>query len=107
MCRIARLQQELATIGRAKFKATGNSMLPILKSDSLLTYERRDDYNVKDIDCCKVDGHFIAAHFITMKEHSKGWLISNNHKYDNGWTRTIFGKVVQAEYKSEIIYRSD
>lgn len=106
MNRFARLQHELATVGRAKFKATGNSMEPVLKSGNLLTYERRDDYNVKDIVFCKVEGNFIAAHFVTKKDPSQGWLISNNHGWDNGWTRTIFGKVVEAEYKGNVIYSS-
>lgn len=102
-----RLQQQLATVGRAQFKATGNSMLPVLKSGSLLTYERRDDYNVKDIVFCKVNGEFIAAHFITKKCPAQGWMISNNHGWDNGWTRTVFGKVVKAEHSNAVIYTSD
>jgi hypothetical protein len=28
----------------------------------------------------------------------QGYLISNNHGWDNGWTRTIFGRVVKAEW---------
>lgn len=101
-----RLQNELATIGRGQMKSTGNSMTPILKSGVLLTFEKRDDYNVDDIVFCKVEGRFIDAHKVTGKDKTRGWLISNNHGWDNGWTKNIFGKVIEAEYKKNIIYTS-
>jgi hypothetical protein len=29
-------------------------------------------------------------------------MIANNHGFENGWTKTIFGKVVHAEFNGEI-----
>jgi len=101
-----RLQNELATVGTGKMKAFGQSMLPMLKSSVTLTFEKRDDYNVNDIVFCKVGGRFIDAHKITKEDPSKGWLISNNQGWDNGWTRTIYGKVIEGELKGEVIYKS-
>lgn len=82
-------------------KCFGNSMLPILRSGSLLTFERKDHYEVGDIVFCKVKGRYIDAHKIVKTHPEKGWLIANNHGYENGWTRTIYGKAVQAEFQGE------
>lgn len=30
-------------------------------------------------------------------------MISNNHGFDNGWTKTIFGKAIQADYATKTI----
>jgi SOS-response transcriptional repressor LexA len=40
-------------------KAFENSMLPILKRGSLLTFARADDYEPGDIVFCKVKGRYI------------------------------------------------
>jgi hypothetical protein len=37
-------------------------------------------------------------------EAGKGFLIANNHGFENGWTKTIFGKVVRGEYQGRVIY---
>jgi len=87
-------------------KVTGNSMTPILQSGVLLTFAKQDDYSTGDIVFCKVAGRFIGAHRVTGKDTNKGWLISNNHGWDNGWTKTIFAKVVEAEYKKNIVFTS-
>ena len=78
-------------------KVFGNSMTPIIKSGSLLTFEKADEYEIGDIVLCKVKGRWIDAHKITKKSN-KGYLISNNHGWDNGWTRRIFGRVVDIEF---------
>ncbi|MFN4151150.1 MAG: S24 family peptidase [Candidatus Sericytochromatia bacterium] len=78
-------------------KAFGNSMLPILKSGSLLTFEKFDEYEINDIVFCKVKGRYIDAHKITKKDFNKGYLIANNQGYENGWTKTIYGKVIKVE----------
>ncbi len=96
MTKYQRLQHELATQGRGELKAFGHSMRPILESGSLLTFERRSTYDIGDIVFCKVKGRYIDAHKITKIDSQGRYLISNNHNYDNGWTRQIFGKVVRA-----------
>jgi hypothetical protein len=102
MNKYIRLKQELEEIGRGSMKAFGNSMLPIIKSGSTLIFEKKESYEIDDIVFCKVKGRFIDAHKITKKDPSKGYMIANNHGFENGWTKTIFGKAVQAEFSGEI-----
>lgn len=102
MNKYERLKLELETSGTGKMKCFGNSMLPILKSGSLLTFQKQENYTVKDIVFCKVKGRYIDAHKIIKTDENKGFLIASNHGYENGWTRVIFGKAIQSEYKNEI-----
>jgi len=99
MNKFERLKQELETVGIGKMKCYGNSMLPILKSGSLITFRREASYAVRDIVFCKVKGRYIDAHKIVKADAVKGFLIANNHGHENGWTHTVFGKAVLAEYK--------
>ena len=86
-------------------KAFGSSMLPILKSGSLLTFEKADSYVIGDIVFCKVRGRYIDAHKIIKMDAHKGYLIANNHGFENGWTRIVYGRVVIGEYQDQVIYR--
>ena len=97
-----RLQQVLESEGIGKMKCFGQSMVPILKSGSLLTFRKQAAYGIGDIVFCKVKGRFIDAHKIVKVHPNKGYLIANNHGYENGWTQTIFGRAVMAEFKQEI-----
>ncbi len=47
---------------------------------------------------CKVKGRYIDAHKIIKKDAQKGFLIANNHGYENGWTKVVYGKVVLGVY---------
>lgn len=86
-------KKDLEENGVTEMKVFGNSMTPIIKSGSLLTFKKCEDYDVGDIVFCKVRGRIIDSHKITAKSLKRGYLISNNHGYDNGWTKRIFGKV--------------
>jgi len=97
MNKYERIKDDLAKTGTGKMKVFGNSMMPIIKSGSLLTYEKRDSYEVDDIVFCKVKGRYIDAHLVTKKDPNKGYLIANNHGWENGWTHNISAKVVSAE----------
>jgi SOS-response transcriptional repressor LexA len=101
MNKYQRLQLELETSGTGKMKCFGNSMLPILKSGSLLTFKKEKDYTENDIVFCKVKGRYIDAHKIIKVDARKGFLIANNHGYENGWTRTIYGKAIESEFNNE------
>jgi SOS-response transcriptional repressor LexA len=105
MNKFERLKNELISAGTGKMKAFGNSMLPILKSGSLLTFEKATEYEIGDIVFCKVKGRYIDAHKIVKKDTNKGYLIANNHGFENGWTKIIYGKVVLAEYQDKVIYK--
>lgn len=96
------LKEELETVGTGKMKGFGNSMLPILESGSLCHYIKQETYEVGDIVFCKVRGRWIDAHKITKKDTNKGYLISNNHNHDNGWTHTVYGKVIKSEFKGNV-----
>lgn len=104
MNKFERLKHDLETKGYGSMKAYGQSMLPLLKSGSLLTFEQADVYEIGDIVFCKVRGRYIDAHKITKKDTNKGFLIANNHGYENGWTKTIYGRVVTGEYQNKVIF---
>lgn len=106
MNKFERLKQDLETTGKGKMKAFGNSMLPILKSGSTLTFEKAIAYRIGDIVFCKVKGRYIDAHKITKTDTHKGYLISNNHGHENGWTRIIYGKVITGEFQNQVIYEA-
>ena len=91
--------QELESQGHTAFKVFGGSMTPIIKSGSLLYFEKAENYEVGDIVFCRVHGRIIDAHLITQKCQKRGYLISNNHGHDNGWTEQIYGKVIIAGTK--------
>ena len=97
-----RLQNDLNENRSGKMKCFGNSMTPILKSGSLLTFVKQDQYQVGDIVFCKVKGRFIDAHKITKIHSDNGFMIANNHGWENGWTRVIYGKATQAEFKNQV-----
>ncbi len=101
MNKFERLKAELESVGEGKMKAFGQSMLPILKSGTLLTFRRQEVYEIGDIVFCKVKGRYIDAHKITKKDAGKGFMIANNHGFENGWTKRIFGKAILAEYAGE------
>ena len=97
MNKYERVKTELEEEGVSRMKCFGNSMTPILESGSLLEFEKQEEYEVDDIVFCKVKGRHIDAHKITKKEQNKKrvrYMIANNKGYENGWTQTIYGKVV-------------
>ena len=77
-------------------KEPGNSMLPLIKSKQPVKIApcKLEDLNVGDIAYCKVKGN-IYTHLVTAKNEKRGVQISNNHGYVNGWTKTVFGKVIE------------
>lgn len=98
MNKYERVKKELETNGKGTMKCFGNSMLPIIRSGSKITFEVRDDYDVGDIVFCRVKGHWIDAHIITKKNEQRGWMIANYDGWENGWTKTIYGKAITVEY---------
>jgi len=99
MNKYERLKVDLEKNGEGSMKCFGNSMKPKLSNPSTCHFKVADEYNIGDIVFCKVKGRYIDAHLITKKDGDR-FLISNNHGYDNGWTRTIYGRVVKAENNS-------
>ena len=74
----------------------GNSMTPLIKSNQkhVLAPVKLADVNIGDIVFCKVKGSYYT-HLVTAKNDKKGLQISNNHGYVNGWTKQVWGKVIE------------
>ena len=74
----------------------GNSMVPLIKSGQKhkLAPAKWEDCNQGDIVYCKVKGKFYT-HLVKARNDDKGLLIGNNKGNINGWTKQIYGKVVE------------
>ena len=95
MNKYLRLKDELETNKRGQMKEFGNSMLPIIKSGTLLTYEKSESYKVGDVVFCKVKGRFMTHKIAQISADGK-YLITNNRGHENGWAskNQIYGKVI-------------
>jgi len=73
----------------------GNSMSPIIKSgqDHRLAPVKLEDCKVGEIVFCKVKGHYYT-HLVKGKGE-RGLLIGNNRGGVNGWTKQVYGKVIE------------
>lgn len=71
-------------------------MLPKIKSRQPVRIAPAtvDTVNVGDIVYCRVKGN-VYTHIIKAKDPVRGCLIGNNHGGINGWTKTIYGKVIE------------
>jgi len=97
---VNKYERVLAALERgedATMKVFGQSMMPIIKSGSKLTFRRTNDYEVGDVVISRVRSRIIDAHKITKIDADGRYLISNNKCWDNGWTRKIFGRVIAIE----------
>lgn len=74
----------------------GNSMQPLIKSrqDHKLAPTTWNECEDGDIVYCKVSGHFYT-HLVKGKNNEKGLLIGNNKGRINGWTKQVYGKVIE------------
>ena len=74
----------------------GNSMVPLIKSGQLhkLAPANWEDCEVGDIVYCKVHGNFYT-HLVKSKEFHRGLQIGNNKGGINGWTKQVYGKVIE------------
>lgn len=74
----------------------GNSMVPLLKSgqDHKLAPATWEEVSPEDIVYCKVKGNYYT-HLVIAKNNDKGCLIGNNKGGINGWTKNVYGKVIE------------
>lgn len=96
------LKEQLDAIGTGRMTCFGSSMTPIIKSGSTLTFVKQDTYSIGDVVFCKVKGKYIDAHKITKIDAEGRYMIANNHGWENGWTKTIFGKAITAEHSNTV-----
>lgn len=74
----------------------GNSMVPLIKSgqDHKLAPATLEEVKVGDIVFCKIRGNHYT-HLVKAKDQLRGVQIGNNHGYINGWTKQVYGKVIE------------
>lgn len=77
-------------------KEPGNSMVPLIKHRQPVKIApiTWDKCEVNDMVYCKVHGK-VYTHLVKAKDDLKGLLIGNNHGHNNGWTKTVYGKVIE------------
>jgi hypothetical protein len=76
---------------------SGNSMLPHIKSKQDHKLEPVTDLStlkVKDIVFCKVRGKYYT-HMVYAIDKIKGVQIGNAKGFINGWTKQVYGKVIE------------
>ena len=91
--------EQLISQGEVTFKVFGTSMMPLIKTESILTFKKTDDYQVGDVVFCRVHGNYIDAHLVTQIDSKGRYLISNNHGHNNGWTKKVFARVIAVNGK--------
>ena len=74
----------------------GNSMIPLIKSgqDHKLAPTRWENCEKGNIVYCRVKGN-LYTHLVKGKNEDKGLLIGNNHGHINGWTKQVYGLVIE------------
>lgn len=79
------------------FRPHGNSMTPRIKSGQLCTVEPANVTQVEqgDVVLCKVQGK-VFLHLVSGK-HELQVKISNAHGRCNGWTSTVYGRLVRVD----------
>ena len=77
-------------------KEYGNSMSPLIKSgqEHILEPAVWQHCDINDIVYCKVNGRYYT-HLVKAKDNNKGLQIGNNKGGINGWTKSVYGKVIQ------------
>jgi len=79
------------------FRPHGNSMVPRVKSGQLCTVEPATVETIEtgDVALCKVNGN-VYLHLVSAKRDGQA-QISNNSGHVNGWTKTVYGKLIKVE----------
>ena len=89
---------KIARLGKGEvleLTAHGSSMSPIIKNGDRYRLEpcSIEEAKVGDIVFCKVKGRYFTPLVTAIGD--KGCLISNNRGHNNGWTRSIYGRVIR------------
>lgn len=78
-------------------KCSGESMVPLINSrqeHKLSPVKSLEEVEIDDIVFCKVKGKFFT-HLVKDKHPIKGVLIGSNRGRINGWSKIVYGKVVE------------
>jgi len=73
----------------------GNSMVPIIhhRQKHKLAPVSYEQVEIGDVVYCKVAGR-MYTHLVKAKDPNKGLQIGNNKGFINGWTKTVYGKLI-------------
>ena len=74
----------------------GNSMTPLIYSgqEHRIAPVKIEDVVKGDICYVKIRSRFVT-HLVLAVDKQKGCLIGNNHGLVNGWTKNVYGKVIE------------
>lgn len=74
----------------------GNSMNPLIKSgqEHIIEPSTWESCEINDIVYCKVKGRYYT-HLVKAKDLTLGCLIGSNQGSINGWTKHVYGKVIE------------
>lgn len=97
-----RLIHELESQSEASMRCYGNSMTPIIKSGSLITFQKCTEPEINEKVMCRIGQKWIDCHLVTAYNEKRGWQISNNHGHINGWTKNIYAKAIRIELNGTI-----
>lgn len=77
-------------------KEPGNSMLPLIKSKQpvKIAPAKWEDVNIGDIVYVRVHGR-LFTHLVKAKDDVRGVQIGNNKGHINGWSKQVYGKVIE------------
>lgn len=89
-----RATDSLEKNGTCTMKVFGNSMMPLIKTASVLVFIKEANYEVGDVVLTRVKSRWIDAHKITRIDAEGRYLIANNKGFENGWTKKVFGRVI-------------
>lgn len=83
---------------RISFRPKGRSMEPKIYSGQLVTVEpvALDSVRVGDVVLCRV-ASFNYLHNVVARKPDGSCLIANNKGRENGWTRRVYGRVVDVQ----------
>lgn len=80
------------------FRPKGNSMRPRIESGNLVTVSPDiSQVAADDVVFCRVKGNYYVHLVLAVKAEgeAKKYLIGNNRRKVNGWTSSVFGKVIK------------
>ena len=94
-----RYERAIATLDRgedAQMRVFGGSMTPLIRTKSVVTMRKTDDYQVGDAVFVKVGGN-TYVHKITKIDDKGRFMIANNKGRENGWSGRIYGRVIAVD----------
>ena len=96
MSKMSDIAQQLTNDETVRTRLSGNSMSPRIKSRDLVTIQpcKLEDLKENDVAFVKVRGNYYL-HLVKQVGDDGRLLICNNHGRVNGWTRQVFGKLVE------------